>query len=1053
VSAYRNMSIRQKLTSIILMTCGVSILLACAVLAAYDIFTFRKDLGSDLLSTAQIAGSNSTAALSFADTASARETLSSLSARTNIVEACIYAGDGSVFAKYARAGVSPDFKPPPVGPIGISIVSGNMFVFEPITLNGETIGTIFLRSDLEKLQTRTARFAEIVLIVICVSFVIAYLVSSRLQRVISDPILELARTASAVSVDKNYSLRATKSSDDEIGSLVDRFNEMLSQIQQRETALQYVRDDLEVRVDERTSELQKEVAERTLAERSLEERTAFLNSLIDNSPVAIIALDSQDMVRTSNPAFETLFRYRHEDIIGRQIMDLVTTPGIRSEVAVNKERLLRGEINHVVTRRKRSDGSLVDVEAYSVPLLTAGLVTGALILYQDVTARKQAEEALLHAKEEAEAANRAKSEFLANMSHEIRTPMNGIIGMTELAMASDLTVEQREYLGMVKTSADSLLTLINDILDFSKIEAGKVDLDLVDFSFHQSLGEILRLLALRAQQKGLELAWRVGPGVPERVRGDTGRLRQVLVNLIGNAVKFTERGEVVVDVQKEAEDASGVLLHFRVRDTGIGIPKDKLEMIFDAFTQADSSTTRQYGGTGLGLAITSRLVNVMGGRVWVDSEPGQGSTFHFTSRFGFAESQDRASELSEPEILHGLPVLVVDDSETNRLILVEILSRWRMRPEAVEGGRAALEALEHAHQQGRPFRLVISDMRMPGMDGCALSGEIRRNSAFGKIPILLLSSSDQQGESARCQELSIDRYLIKPVQPSELLDAIITAFSEPQEVQGAQSASLRPPETRTRGMKILLAEDNAVNRKLAMALLEKAGHTVITAENGELALQVLDQQRVDLVLMDVQMPVMDGLQAICAIRAKEVGNQTHLPIIALTAHAMKGDRERCLDAGADEYVTKPIRTAELLAAIDRLLSRVSTEPILGPSTPQPTPESRVLDATGLLERVEGDRELLEELVRLFAQECPANMAAIRQAQEARDAPLLERLAHTLKGASANLGAYRVFTSASELEARARIGDWKNTGESIGNLEREVERLLPELESLCRKVAP
>jgi PAS domain S-box-containing protein len=1052
MSVYRNMSIRQKLTSIILMTCGVSTLLACAGLAAYDISTFRKDLGSDLLSTAQIAGSNSTAALSFADTASARETLSSLSARTNIVEACIYARDGSVFAKYARAGVSPDFKPPPVGPIGASIVSGNMMVFQPITLNGETIGTIFLRSDLEKLQTRTARFAVIVLIVICFSFAIAYLLSSRLQRVISDPILELARTASAVSVDKNYSLRAAKTSEDEIGSLVDRFNEMLSQIQQRETALQYVRDELEVRVDERTSELQKEVVERTLAERSLEERTAFLNSLIDNSPVAIVALDSEDKVRTSNPAFETLFRYRHEDIIGRRIIDLVTTPEIRSEIDVNKERLLRGEINHVVTRRKRSDGTLVDVEAYSVPLRTGGLITGALVLYQDVTARKQAEEALLQAKEEAEAANRAKSEFLANMSHEIRTPMNGIIGMTELAMGTDLTTEQREYLGMVKTSADSLLTLINDILDFSKIEAGKVDLDLVDFSFHQSLGETLRVLALRAQQKGLELAWRVGPGVPERVKGDMGRLRQVLVNLIGNAVKFTERGEVVVDVQKEAEDASGVLLHFRVRDTGIGIPKDKLEMIFDAFTQADSSTTRQYGGTGLGLAITSRLVTVMGGRVWVDSEPGQGSTFHFTSRFGFADSQDRASEFSESENLQGLPVLVVDDNETNRLILVEILSGWRMRPEAVEGGKAALEALEQAHQQGRPFRLVISDMQMPEIDGCALSADIRKNPAFGKIPILLLSSSDQQGESARCRELFIDRYLIKPVQPSELLDAIITAFSKPQDVQGARPAPVRSPDTRTGFLKILLAEDNAVNRKLAMALLEKAGHTVITAENGQIALDVLERQTVDIVLMDVQMPVMDGLQAIGAIRAKELGNQTHLPIIALTAHAMKGDRERCLDAGADEYVTKPIRTAELLAAIDRL-GGVASEPIPAPPAPPTTPEARVLDAAGLLERVEGDRDLLEDLVRLFAQECPASMAAIRQAQEARDAPLLERLAHTLKGASANLGAHRVFASASELEARAHIADWKNTGEAVGNLDREVQRLLPELESLCRKVAP
>jgi PAS domain S-box-containing protein len=1051
MSPHRDMSIRQKLTSIILITCGASILLACATLAAYDISTFRKGLASDLITTAQIAGSNTTAALSFSDTASANETLGSLKARTNIVEACIYARDGSVFATYARGGTNPNFTPPPAEGAGTRIVSGNMIVFQPITLNGEQIGTIFLKSDLEILQARTARFAEIVLIVICASFAIAYLLSWRLQRVISDPIVELARTASAVSVDKNYSLRATKSSQDEIGALVDQFNEMLSQIQQREKALQLVYDQMEVRVDERTAELRKEVAERRLAEQTLEERTAFLNSLIDNNPVAIIALDSADVVTTSNPAFETLFRYRHEDVIGRPVMKLVTTPELLAEIALNKQKLQKGETNHVVTRRKRSDGTLVDVEAYSVPLRTGGTITGALVLYQDITARKLAQEALLQAKEEAEAASRAKSEFLANMSHEIRTPMNGIIGMTELALGTNLSIEQREYLGMVKTSADGLLTLINDILDFSKIEAGRLDLEMIDFPFHQSLGETIKVLALRVQQKGLELAWRVGPGVPERLNGDMGRLRQVLVNLIGNAVKFTERGEVVVSVEKEAEDVTGMLLHFRVRDTGIGIPKDKLEMIFDAFTQADSSTTREYGGTGLGLAITSRLVDVMGGRIWVDSELGQGSTFHFTSRFGFAESQGPTTASPDPEIIQGVPVLAVDDNETNRIILVEMLSSWKMRPEAAEGGKAALEALDRAHREGRPLRLVISDMQMPQMDGCALSEEIRRSPAFGGIPILLLSSSDQRGEPARCRQLSIARYLTKPVQPSELLDAIISALAKPVEIQMSPSADSSSLETRTRGLKILLAEDNAVNRRLATALLEKRGHTVIAAENGRIALDLLGQQTVDLVLMDVQMPVMDGLEAIGAIRAKEQINGPRLPIIALTAHAMKGDRERCIDAGADEYMTKPIRTNELFAAIDRISAGSANRVPPAPTT-QVAAASRVLDTAALLERVEGDRDLLEELVQLFTQECPANMAAIRQAQDDRDVPLLERLAHTLKGASANLGAQRVFASASELEAHARAEDWDHTGVAIENLQRELSRLLPELDSLCRKVA-
>jgi two-component system, sensor histidine kinase and response regulator len=1049
MSAARDMSIRQKLTSIILVTCGVSILLACAALAAYDIAQFRKDLASDLVSTAQITGSNTTAALSFEDTASASEVLNSLSARTNIVEACIYARDGSVFAKYARAGTNPDFTPPPVGASGTRTVSGNMIVFRPITLRGENIGTIFLESDLGQLRARTTRFAEIVLIVICASFVIAYALSSRLQRVISDPIVELARTASAVSVDKNYSLRATKSSEDEIGLLVDRFNEMLSQIQQREKALQYVYDQMEVRVDERTRELQKEVAERTLAEQSLEERTTFLNSLIDNNPVAIIVLDNADVVRMCNPAFEILFRYRHEDVIGRPVVDLVTTPALRLEVDANKGRLGKGEINHLVTRRKRSDGTLVDVEAHSVPLRTGGIITGALILYQDITGRKRAEEALLQAKEDAEAASRAKSEFLANMSHEIRTPMNGIIGMTELALGTDLTAEQREYLGMVKTSSDSLLTLINDILDFSKIEAGKIDLEMIDFPFRQSLGETLKVLALRAQQKGLELAWRVGPSVPEHLRGDMGRLRQVLVNLIGNAVKFTERGEVVVDVEKDAEDETGVLLHFRVKDTGIGVPQDKLGLIFEAFTQADSSTTREYGGTGLGLAITSRLVEVMGGKIWVDSELGQGSTFHFTSRLGFAEGHVASAFPQEPEIVQGVSVLAVDDNETNRLILVEMLSSWKMRPEAADGGKSALAALDYAHEQGRPFQMVISDMNMPRMDGCELGREIRRRPHFGKIPILLLSSGDQQGESVRCPELAIARYLTKPVQPSELFDAIITALSKPLDVRESKSPVSVSPPVRPTGLKVLLAEDNAVNRRLATALLEKRGFIVTAAENGQKAVDILEEQTVDLVLMDVQMPVMDGLAATRAIRTKEQSIGTHLPIIALTAHAMKGDRERCLDAGADEYVTKPIRVAELFTIIDRLLG-AAVRALPAPTVPS-EPVSRVLDPAALLERVEGDRELLEELARLFAQECPANMVAIRQAQDARDANLLERLAHTLKGASYSVSAPRVSAAALELESGARAGSLDHTDELIVKLQQEVDLLLPELESLCRKV--
>jgi two-component system, sensor histidine kinase and response regulator len=1025
--------------------------MACTALAVYEDLTFRTALASALASAASIAGSNSTAALVFSDAPSARETLSSLRAQPHIVEACIYASNGTVFATYARAGANPNFTPPVRQSEGTMFTSQAMILFQPIRLNGEEIGTIYLKSDLGELYARGKRFAQIVLIVILASFVTAYLLASRLQRVISRPILELARTASAVSLGKDYSLRATKSSEDEIGALADRFNEMLSQIQTRERALQSAHDELEARVDKRTRQLQEEIDERRQVERYLEERKSFLNSVIANSPMGIVATGTDGSVQMCNPAFEKLFQYRQEDIYGRFLVDLISNKELRAELSANQQRISEGHTTHIVAQRSRSDGTLVDVEAFAVPIFSEGGMTGALALYLDVTDRKRAEAALLQAKEAAEAASRAKSEFLANMSHEIRTPMNGIIGMTELALDTSLTPEQREYLGMVKSSAHSLLTLINDILDFSKIEAGKLELERIDFQLKPSLGETLKALALRAHSKNLELAWRVGPGVPESLKGDMGRLRQILVNLVGNAVKFTERGEVAVDVEKESEDEDGVLLHFRVRDTGIGIPKEKQEMIFDAFTQADSSSTRNYGGTGLGLAITSRLVNLIGGKLWVESELGQGSTFHFTGSFGIADRQVQPAEIADPEILSGLRILVVDDNQTNLTILVEMLSAWGVQPEAAAGGKIALELLTLAHRQGLPFRLVITDMQMPEMDGCSFSQEIRRSPDFGKVPILLLSSSAGKGEAARCRQLAVARYLTKPVQPSELLEAILSALSMPSDTPQPSPAPSSLAEDDTPHMTVLLAEDNVVNSKLATTLLEKRGHTVVVTVNGREALEALERETVDLVLMDVQMPVMDGLEAMRAIRTKEQSTGGHLPIIALTAHAMKGDRERCLAAGADDYVTKPIRIAELLAVMNRVTTGLAGLSPVAPATTAASDSIR-LDTAAALSRVEGDRDLLEELVRLFMEECPGNLNEIRHAVDTGDADVLLRLTHTIKGAAMNLGALKVSDAASALEDHTRGGDVANAAPLVENLVREIALLLPELDSFCRKVA-
>ncbi|MEK6260142.1 MAG: PAS domain-containing protein [Planctomycetota bacterium] len=787
------------------------------------------------------------------------------------------------------------------------------------------------------------------------------------------------------------------------------------------------------------------------ARETLRASEAHYQSLVETLPLSVFRKDADYRLVFGNQRFCEVLGKPLEAFHGLTDFDLFPRDIAEKYRRDDLHIIGTGETIEDIEETIHADGQRFYVQTFMGPVRDAdGRIIGLQGMFWDVTASKRAEHELRKAKEAADAASKAKSDFLANMSHEIRTPMNAVIGMTELVLDTDLTANQREYLSIVQESGDALLTLINDVLDFSKIEAGKFELDPAVFDVRETLGDTMKSLAVRASRQGLELAFEIDSDVPFLLDGDYARLRQIVVNLVGNAIKFTPQGEVVLTVRCENRTDTEAVLRFSVSDTGIGIPADKRDLIFQEFQQADSSTTRTYGGTGLGLAISSRLVELMHGRIWVESELGRGSTFHFTATLAVPDESVQRVE-RRTDVVADTNVLIVDDNATNRRILGEMVCNWGMRPVLASNAHDALRLLRESHASSPAIGLILSDVNMPDVSGFMLAEWIRAERQFDKTQIIMLTSSGREGDAAKRDELRIAARLMKPIKQSELFDAIVTTLGVAALDSPPREHDEGGPALRARSLRVLLAEDNAANQKLAVGVLTKHGHHVTVVGNGRLAIAAWQSQPFDLILMDVQMPEMDGLQAAQAIRAIEREQGGHVPIVAMTAHAMKGDRERCVEAGMDDYLPKPIRAKQiaekLLTMFGSSIGEVAAAPNL--VLPEALPTT-LLDWEAAIQGVDGDRQLYAEVIQIFLDSVDDSLSKLGEAIRASQPDAVQRLSHTLKGELLALGAASVAELAWQLELNGEQHELAPAPKTLAQLVSQIDSLREPFNAFVRE---